>query len=167
MRYEDEKDHIIRKDSLMVFFSSKRKNTEELVDFQISLYCLNILIKQDLQEFEKDDCTSSYEELISNIKVKQAKFMKALSHELDHNKKLKPITSKTYENFLKTLKAEVTRNQYGSLLKAQFFQCLLPEVKPKPSLDLSPKHRKTLVNEILNTLGGTNVIINDILRLSS
>ena len=167
MRYEDEKDHIIRKDSLMVLFSSKFKNTEELVDFQISLYCLNILMKQDLQEFEKDDSTTSFEKMLDRIKIKQSKFIKALSHDLDHNKKLKPITSKTYENFLKLLKEEVTRNQYGSHLKNQFFQSLIPEVKPKPCLDLSPKHRKTLVNEILNTLGGTNVIISDILRLSS
>ena len=103
MRYEDEKDQIIRQDSLMVSLTSKLKTKLEKVEFLISSYCLNILIKKDLEEFKEENSNTTFEEMMKKIQTNHSEFIKALSHDAEHNKKKKPITQKAYENFLKIL----------------------------------------------------------------
>ena len=68
MRYEDENTQIIRRDSLMVSISSKFKTPEQLVDFQISLYCLILVIKNDLEEFKKENSITSFEDMMNETK---------------------------------------------------------------------------------------------------
>ena len=166
MRYEDEKDRIIRQDSLMVSLSSKLKTVLEKMDFLTSSYCLNILIKKDLEEFKEEDSNTTFEEVMKKIQTNHSKFIEALSHDSEHNKKKKPITQKAYINSLKILEEVVKRNENASLLIKKFFQCLLPGKLPL-KLSPDPENRINFINDIQACLGGTNVIINDILRLSS
>ena len=85
MRYEDEKDHMIRNDPSFSKFFKKQDELNIKVDFLISSYCLNILIKNDLDEFKKETSTLTFEEMVDQIKMKQYKFIEDLSHDMDHN----------------------------------------------------------------------------------
>ena len=85
MRYEDEKHHMIRNDSAFSNFFKKQDELDMKVDFLISSYCLNILIKNDLDEFKKETSTLTFEEIVDQIKMKQYKFIEDLSHDMDHN----------------------------------------------------------------------------------
>ena len=85
MRYEDEKDHMIRNDSAFSNCFKKQDELDMKVDFLISSYCLNILIKNDLDEFKKGTSTLTFKETVDQIKIKQDKFIEDLSHDMDHN----------------------------------------------------------------------------------
>ena len=85
MRYEDEKDHMIRNDPTFSKFFKKQDELNMKVDFLISSYCLNILIKNDLDEFKKETSTLTFKETVDQIKMKQDKFIEDLSHDMDHN----------------------------------------------------------------------------------
>ena len=86
MRYEDEKDHMIRNDSAFSNCFKKQDELDMKVDFLISSYCLNILIKNELDEFKKETSTLTFKETIDQIKIKQDKFVEDLSHDVDHNR---------------------------------------------------------------------------------
>ena len=85
----------------------------------------------------------------------------------DHNKERKPITPETFKSFLNSLKTQVDRNENISLVTKQFFQCLSQEEGSNFDIIENPRHQADIIIEILDVLGATNVIINDVLRLSN
>ena len=86
---------------------------------------------------------------------------------LDHNKERKPITPETFKSFLNSLKTQVDGDENVSLFTKQFFQFLSQEEGSNFDIIENPRHKADIIIEILDVLGATNVIINDILRLSN
>ena len=129
MRFEEENNQSVRTDSLLNNLSKNAINQEELVDIQISLYCLTILVKTDLEKLKQNE--QNFEKTMSNIKEKQNKFIQLLSEDLTH----KPITPKTYKTFLRSLISELKLNNVleqdehaVSENTQQFFQNLVEDV---------------------------------------
>ena len=86
---------------------------------------------------------------------------------LYHNTERKPITPETFKSFLNSLKTQVDRNENMSLVTKQFFQCLSQEEGSNFEIIENLGNKSDIISEILDVLGATNVIINDVLRLSN
>ena len=86
---------------------------------------------------------------------------------LYHNTERKPITPETFKSFLNSLRTQVDKNVNVSLVTKQFFQCLSQEEGLNFEIIENLRNKEDIISEILDVLGATNVIINDVLRLSN
>ena len=127
MRFEDKSLRCIRKDDFMhsLVKDISLKDEGILVDFQISLYCLCILIKHALEEFREKKIKQNA--LINIVLEKQAKFIEELQC---HNDYHKPITKDRYELFLRKLNQKMMSEAYNidpkskKIIPIIFFQCI-------------------------------------------
>ena len=164
MRFTDENERNVRKDDFLNVLCSTTKKIS-LIDIQICLYSLYILIKKPLQKFKDID------DLISKVRLNQKEFVEALSSSRSHNKIHKPITHDTYKKFkdafTKTMSENVTEDLPESI-SALFFLCIFSEEKEIPKKVLEKlkkitKKNQDISQEIMKTLDGTSVIMNDVL----
>ena len=164
LRFTDENKRNVRKDDFLNVLCSTTKKIS-LIDIQICLYSLYILIKKPLQKYKDID------DLISKVRLNQKEFVGALSSSRPHNEIHKPISRDTYKKFkdafTKTMSENITEDVPESI-STLFFSCIFDEEKDIPKkvrekLKKLTKKNQDISQEILKTLDGTSVIMNDVL----
>ena len=161
LRFKEESQRNIRLDDL-------EHNELSLVDVQTSLYCLYILIKQNLDDYKNG--IIDWKDFLMKSLDNQKKFIDELGKQ---HRNHQPISQDVYKKFFLKFELEPDEQDDKAETYAKyFFKCLRDNIhdelmsqnaKKQPMLRKPKTRREGIVNEILLQVKGTATIIDDAL----